>query len=167
MNADCDPELRVMQESIARNAEKSHKWYTISEFARWATFFILGGIGTALTKMILDAPMGSFASSAGIAALSTGIIGGAIIAVAGSMISNRIYTQNQVNTSVFNARATAREIEKIGMEKEQTIQENAAGKTAPSNDNQPPRLEDSRIQGKGLDYLHTLMEAPSVLQSRN
>lgn len=180
-NDDCDPKLRVMQESIAKNAEKSHKWNTISEFARWATLFVLGGIVTALTTAILGSK-DPITYWGGITALGAFVTGGATLAVAGTMIANRIYTQNQVNTSVFNARATAREIANLGREKDQLLEETNAQRAASLSpaDASLPLVMDAALQpaatlnhaertveSKGLHYLHTLMEPAAALQTRN
>lgn len=158
-----DTELKKSREVITENNQRGTKWSLIAQMAMWSMFFILSGA----TAEIIRSAEGIPAMMAVAAAVAvTGTIG-----VVAGLISNKIGTSNSFNQSEYNARTIAKEIEKLGDDKEKMTNVTITAAT-PLNGVSSSSLTGTNaasphIHTKGLEYLHALMEAPAASQKIN
>lgn len=153
-----DTELKKSREVITENNQRGTKWSLIAQMAMWSMFFILSGATAEIIRSAEGVPA-MMAVAAAVAV--TGTIG-----VIAGLISNKIGTSNSFNQSEYNARTIAKEIEKLGEEKEKTANLTIVAATPTISDTTQHQAT-SHIQTKGIKYLHALMETPSASQKIN
>lgn len=152
-----DNELKKTREIITENNQRGQKWSLIAQIGMWSMFFILSGATAGIV---------SNASGAGFLLVGAAVAIAGTVGVVAGLIANKIGTHNSFNQSEYNARTIAKEIEKLGEEK-QKCAEVSIDTTIPQTTTNAPVHANAHIQTKGLEYLHALMEAPAASQKIN
>lgn len=152
-----DDELKKTREVITENNQRGQKWSLIAQIGMWSMFFILSGATAGIV---------SNASGAGYLLVGAAVAVAGTVGVLAGLIANKIGTYNSFNQSEYNARTIAKEIEKLGEEKEKVANITITASPPDASATNPNKAV-PHIQTKGLEYLHSLMEAPAHSQKIN